>query len=65
MIGRFLWFQSGSVSLRYHNRLADYVGVQFGSLPKILIAVLCWNFTVDMEAASRGFDFALGGWATQ
>jgi hypothetical protein len=45
-----------------HNQISDYVAVQASSLPKIAIACLCWTYTVDMEAAARGYDFGLDGW---
>jgi len=48
--GRF----SGGRLRPYHDRLADYVGVFFGQLPKIAIAAACWHYTVDMEAAAAG-----------
>lgn len=53
---------SGGKLRPVHDQLSDYVAVQASSLPKIGIAVLCWLYTVDMEAASRGYDFALDGW---
>ena len=46
----------------YHDRLDDYVGIQAGQIPKILIAVLVWNCTVDLQAASQGWDFSPTGW---
>ena len=48
-----------------HNQLGDYVGVQCSSLPKIGIAILCWQYTVDMQAASTGYDFSLDGWVAK
>ena len=39
----------------------DYIAVQASSLPKIGIAILCYLYTVDMEAASTGFDFSPDG----
>merc|ERR1740130_1149034 len=37
------------------NRLSDYVAVQAGSLPKIILAVFVWMYTVDMHAAAEGW----------
>ena len=45
-----------------HNQLSDYIAVQFSSLPKIAITILCWQYTVDFEAASHGYDWAMDGW---
>eukprot|EP01052_Picozoa_sp_SAG31_P031489 SAG31_NODE_3342_length_4383_cov_5.306723_2_plen_223_part_00 len=45
--------------------LVDYVAVQASSLPKIGIAIICYLYTVDMEAASKGFDFTPGGWVAK
>lgn len=36
--------------------------MQFSSLPKIAITILCWQYTVDFEAASHGYDWSAGGW---
>ena len=48
-----------------HNLAADYVGVQFSSLPKIAIAIWAWFYTVDMDAASVGYDYASDGWVAK
>jgi sterol desaturase/sphingolipid hydroxylase (fatty acid hydroxylase superfamily) len=53
---------SGGTLRPWHSRISDYVGIQFGSLPKIAIAALCWNFTVDMDAAAQGYNFSWNGW---
>jgi len=56
---------SGGPLRPYNDRLSDYVGVQFGSLPKIGIAILCWMYTVDMEAAAKGWDLSQTGWVAK
>mmetsp|Transcript_124718 Transcript_124718/g.216169 ORF Transcript_124718/g.216169 Transcript_124718/m.216169 type:complete len:589 (+) Transcript_124718:107-1873(+) len=56
---------SGGKLRPYHNALADWFGVQFTSLPKIGLAVLCYTYTVDMQAAADGWDFAPGGWVSK
>jgi hypothetical protein len=56
---------SGGRLRPYHNALADWVGVQCSSLPKIGIAVLCWVYTADMHAAAEGYDLAWNGWVAK
>jgi len=56
---------SGGPLRPYHNRLSDYIGVQAGQIPKICIAVLCYAYTVDMQAASQGWDFSPSGWVAK
>lgn len=56
---------SGAPLRPYHNKLSDYTGIQFGSLPKIGIAVLCWIYTVDMQAAAEGWDWSSTGWVAK
>ena len=51
--------------LKPTHGLADYVAVQPGSLPKIRIAILCWQYTVDIEGAPKGYDWSLDGWVMQ
>ena len=52
---------SGGELQPYHAP-TDYLAVQASTLPKIGIAVLCYVYTVDMEAAAAGYDFSVGGW---
>ena len=42
--------------LKPYQTVGDIIADQFGQLPKILIAVLCWQYTVDMHAASLGYS---------
>jgi len=54
---------SGGKLRPYHDRLADYVAVFCGQLPKIAIAIMVWRHTVDMEAAAAGWDLSFpSGW---
>lgn len=53
---------SGGKLRPYHDRFSDYVAVQFSSLPKIAITVLVWMYTVDFDAAARGWDWSMTGW---
>ena len=45
--------------------LTECLQIQFGSLPKIGIAVLCWIYTVDMQAAAEGWDWSSTGWVAK
>jgi len=56
---------SGKKLRPFNNKLSDYLGIQFGSIPKILLAILCYTYTVDMEAAAKGWDFSLDGWVAR
>jgi len=53
---------SGGTLMPYHHKIATYVAVQCGSLWKVVLAALCWFYTVDMAAASLGYDFSHKGW---
>ena len=53
---------SGGPLRPYHNRVSDYVAVQAGQLPKILLAVAVWHYTVDIDAAAKGWDWSPTGW---
>lgn len=53
---------SGAPLRPYHNKAADYVGVQAGSLWKIGLSIIVYQYTVDFEAASRGWDLSPAGW---
>ena len=55
--GRF----SGGKLQPYHSP-RDYITVFCGQLPKIAVAVACWHYTVDMEAAAVGWDWSHKGW---
>lgn len=55
---------SGGPLRPYHDRLSDYVGVQAGQIPKVLLAIVVWYYTVDFKAAEKGFDFSFNGWCT-
>lgn len=53
---------SGGTLLPYQATLTEHFGNIFmAQVPKILLAVLCYQ-TVDMEAASKGYDLSAGGW---
>eukprot|EP01050_Picozoa_sp_SAG11_P007133 SAG11_NODE_584_length_8351_cov_159.783568_2_plen_195_part_00 len=54
---------SGGRLQPYHGP-TDYVAVQASSLPKIAIAIVCYMYTVDMEAAAKGYDWSVGGWCS-
>ena len=56
---------SGAPLRPYHDRLSDYISVQAGSLPKILLAWVCFVYTVDFEAAGRGWDLSATGWVAK
>ena len=56
---------SGGKLKPYHNSLTDVFSVFFGQAPKIVIAIIVWQCTVDMEAASVGYDWTLDGWVAK
>ena len=56
---------SGGPLRPYHDRLSDYVAVQAGQLPKILLAIAVFFYTVDMDAAASGWDFSPSGWVAK
>merc|ERR1719491_347440 len=56
---------SGGKLRPYNDKLSDYIGVQFGSVFKIVLAAICWTYTVDMTAAAQGYDFSPNGWVAQ
>lgn len=55
---------SGGKLKPFHG-LTDYFNVFFGQVPKIFIAVLVWQYTVDMDAAAVGYDWSLDGWVAK
>ena len=57
---------SGGTLKPYPNAIGDFLGVQFGSLPKMLIAVVCWHVTAaDWGAAAAGYDLSPTGWVAR
>lgn len=56
---------SGGTLRPYNDKISDYVGVQFGSVFKIVLATVCWVYTVDMTAAAEGYNLSLNGWVMQ
>eukprot|EP00927_Polykrikos_kofoidii_P034820 TRINITY_DN29455_c0_g1_i1.p1 TRINITY_DN29455_c0_g1~~TRINITY_DN29455_c0_g1_i1.p1 ORF type:complete len:536 (-),score=66.27 TRINITY_DN29455_c0_g1_i1:13-1620(-) len=53
---------SGGKLTPWSTTVKDYIGVQCSQFPKVLLAVICWRYTVDIEAAAKGYDFTVGGW---
>jgi len=56
---------SGEKLEPFPTHIADYLNVQFGSLPRIFLAIWCWLYTVDMAAAAEGYDFSHSGWVAR
>lgn len=56
---------SGGTLRGYAGRLSDHLAVQAGSVPKIGLAIIVWNFTVDFEAASLGWSGSFCGWESK
>lgn len=56
---------SGGTLKPFQQTVGDHVSnIVGGQLSKIAIVTLCWLYTVDMDAASKGYDFSAGGWVS-
>lgn len=56
---------SGGRQRPWADKFSDVVSMQCSQIPTLVVAIVCWNLTVDMDAASEGYDFHIAGWASR